>query len=161
MSAPPGDMVEKERRSSLRLQTLVRLRWLAVAGQTATTVFVAFGLDFSMPIIPVFALIAALALGNLVLALKFPATQRVMPRVAFALLGFDLAQLTGLLYLTGGLANPFVPLISVRSSYPSPRCRCAMPWRCWRWRLPGFRFWPSTRFRFPGMRGCFSTSSRR
>ncbi|MGV0910869.1 ActS/PrrB/RegB family redox-sensitive histidine kinase [Martelella sp. FOR1707] len=113
MRAPPPEMLEKERRRSLRLQTLVRLRWLAVAGQTTTATFVAFGIDFSMPIIPVFALIAALALGNLILTLRYPATQRVEPRFAFALLGFDLAQLTALLYLTGGLANPFVPLISV------------------------------------------------
>ncbi|AJY45152.1 ActS/PrrB/RegB family redox-sensitive histidine kinase [Martelella endophytica] len=106
-------MVEKDRRRSLRLQTLVRLRWLAVAGQTATALYVAFGLGFPMPIIPVFALIAALAFGNLVLTIRFPATQRVGPRIAFSLLCFDLMQLTALLYLTGGLANPFAPLISV------------------------------------------------
>ena len=77
MRAPPTEVLEKERRRSLRLQTLVRLRWLAVAGQTTTATFVAFGIDFSMPIIPVFALIAALALGNLILTLRFPAMQKV------------------------------------------------------------------------------------
>ncbi|QQM30748.1 ActS/PrrB/RegB family redox-sensitive histidine kinase [Martelella lutilitoris] len=113
MNKPVTDMVGHERRGNLRLQTLVRLRWLAVAGQTAAALTVAFGLDFPMPIIPVLALIAALALGNLVLSVSFPATQRVSPRIAFAMIGFDLLQLTALLYLTGGLANPFAPLICV------------------------------------------------
>ncbi|MET3598081.1 ActS/PrrB/RegB family redox-sensitive histidine kinase [Martelella mangrovi] len=113
MKAPVPEMVGQERRGSLRLQTLVRLRWLAVAGQAATALTVAYGLDFPMPLFPVLALILALALGNLVLSLHFPATQRVSPRIAFSLIGFDLLQLTALLYLTGGLANPFAPLICV------------------------------------------------
>ena len=108
MNKPVTDMVGHERRGNLRLQTLVRLRWLAVAGQTAAALTVAFGLDFPMPIIPVLALIAALALGNPVLSVSFPATQRVSPRIAFAMIGFDLLQLTALLYLQGYRRADFV-----------------------------------------------------
>lgn len=102
-----------EGRRKWRLQTLVRLRWLAVAGQTATTCYVAFGLGFTMPLVPIALLIGALVLGNLVLALRYPPTQRVSPQIAFALIGFDILQLSALLFLTGGLANPFAPLICV------------------------------------------------
>ena len=35
----------------IRLQTIVWLRWLAVAGQTATILFVAFGLNFPLPLL--------------------------------------------------------------------------------------------------------------
>ena len=107
------DMMIAEDRRNWRLQTLVRLRWLAVAGQTATTLYVAFGLGFPMPIVAISLLIAALAAGNLALMLRYPATQRVSPRIAFFLVAFDLLQLSALLFLTGGLANPFAPLICV------------------------------------------------
>ncbi|TPW28424.1 ActS/PrrB/RegB family redox-sensitive histidine kinase [Martelella alba] len=113
MRTPIPDMMEGEGRRTLRLETLVRLRWLAAAGQIVTIIVVAFGLGFSMPLIPVMVLIAALAIGNLVLALRFPLTQRVSPGSAFIMIGFDILQLSALLFLTGGLANPFVALISV------------------------------------------------
>ena len=50
---------------SLRLETLVRLRWLAVAGQTAAVLFVGFGLGFALPVGLCFALIGISALLNI------------------------------------------------------------------------------------------------
>ncbi len=97
----------------LRLQTLVRLRWLAVAGQTATVLAVALILQFPLPLMEAAILIAALAAANLMLAAWFPATHRLGPHSAAALLGFDLLQMASLLFITGGLANPFAPLICV------------------------------------------------
>lgn len=97
----------------LRLQTLVRLRWLAVAGQTLTVLAVAFVLNFPLPLLEAGLLVAALAVANIMLSLWFPATQRLDPKAALALLSFDLLQMAGLLYITGGLANPFAPLICV------------------------------------------------
>ncbi|MBT9372758.1 ActS/PrrB/RegB family redox-sensitive histidine kinase [Rhizobium sp. CSW-27] len=98
---------------SMRLQTLVWLRWLAVAGQTITVLFVALVLRFSLPVGETAILIAALALVNLVLSLWFPPTHRLKPLAALSLLGFDLLQMSGLLFITGGLANPFAPLLCV------------------------------------------------
>ncbi|WP_137130668.1 ActS/PrrB/RegB family redox-sensitive histidine kinase [Rhizobium sp. FY34] len=98
---------------SLRLQTLVRLRWLAVAGQTLTVLIVALVLQFSLPLSETGLLIAALALVNLALSLRFPPTHRLQPAAALVLLGFDLLQMSGLLFITGGLANPFAPLLCV------------------------------------------------
>lgn len=97
----------------LRLQTLVRLRWLAVAGQTATVLAVALVLDFPLPLLEAGVLIAALAVANIMLSLWFPPTQRLGPKAALALLSFDLLQMASLLFITGGLANPFAPLICV------------------------------------------------
>jgi two-component system sensor histidine kinase RegB len=97
----------------LRLQTIVRLRWLAVGGQTATVAIVAFWLKFPLPLMPCSVLIACLAWINFFLTLRFPATHRLEPPAAFALLGVDLFQLCGLLFITGGLTNPFSVLVCV------------------------------------------------
>lgn len=97
----------------LRLETLVRLRWLAVGGQTATVLIVGIFLQFSMPMEICALLIALLAAVNAWLQISYPATWRLEPSSALALLAFDLLQLTALLYVTGGISNPFAPLISV------------------------------------------------
>ncbi|MGO4564257.1 ActS/PrrB/RegB family redox-sensitive histidine kinase [Rhizobium sp. 2YAF20] len=105
------DDYHKSRR--LRLQTLVRLRWLAVCGQTATVMIVAFWLKFPLPLLAACVLIACLAWINFFLTLRYPATHRLEPPAAFALLALDLLQLSGLLFITGGLANPFSVLVCV------------------------------------------------
>ena len=97
----------------LRLQTLVRLRWLAVAGQGATVLIVAFGLNFPLPLLTCAVLIGVLAAANFLLSVRFPPTYRLEPSAAFAVLGLDLLQLGAMLFITGGLANPFAPLICV------------------------------------------------
>lgn len=97
----------------LRLETLVRLRWLAVGGQAATVTIVGLFLQFSMPLEIAVLLIGLLAAVNAWLQFSYPATHRLEPSSALALLAFDLLQLTALLYVTGGLSNPFAPLISV------------------------------------------------
>lgn len=98
---------------SLRLETLVRLRWLAVAGQTVAVLFVYNGLRFPLPIGQCFTLIAVSALLNIALRLRFSASLRFGNRPALALLAYDALQLAGLLYLTGGLENPFALLLLV------------------------------------------------
>ncbi len=97
----------------LRLNTLVRLRWLAIVGQSVTVVVVAYGLAFPFPVAPCFALIACSAALNISLTLHYPATYRLPPSAAFAILTFDALQLAGLLYMTGGLTNPFSLLMTV------------------------------------------------
>ncbi|MET0746648.1 MAG: ActS/PrrB/RegB family redox-sensitive histidine kinase [Rhizobium sp.] len=107
---PPGHRHTSRR---VRLQTLVRLRWLAVGGQAATVAIVAFWLQFPLPLLPCCVLIACLAWINLFLTLRYPATHRLETPATFALLGLDLLQLCGLLFITGGLANPFCVLVCV------------------------------------------------
>ena len=98
---------------SLRLDTLVRLRWLAVAGQTAAVLFVFLFLGFPLPLGLCLALIGLSALLNIALRLRYPSSLRLRSVAASFLLAYDVLQLGGLLYLTGGLDNPFVILLLV------------------------------------------------
>lgn len=93
--------------SRLRLQTLVRLRWLAVCGQSAAVLIVYFGLGFPLALGPCLAVIASSAWLNTFLAIRYRANLRLRNRYAALLLAYDVLQLACLLYLTGGLQNPF------------------------------------------------------
>jgi two-component system sensor histidine kinase RegB len=97
----------------LKLDTLVRLRWLAIAGQTASVVVVRFWLGFPMQIGLCLAAIALSAWLNLFLKIRYPSSLRLSGRTATLLLGYDVLQLSALLYLTGGLQNPFAILMLV------------------------------------------------
>jgi two-component system sensor histidine kinase RegB len=107
-----SDRLQPDRRQ-LRLQTLVRLRWIAVTGQTVAVLFVFFGLGFPLPLAPCLVLIALSAALNVYLWFSFAARVRLDPDHATLLLGYDIVQLVGLLYLTGGLENPFSILLLV------------------------------------------------
>jgi len=100
-----------DRPRNVRLDTLVRLRWLAVFGQFAAVLVVHFGLEFEVPIWACFAVIALSALLNVALRVGFRQTQWLEPDRAAWLLSFDIAELAALLYLTGGLENPFAFLL--------------------------------------------------
>jgi two-component system, sensor histidine kinase RegB len=92
---------------NVRLDTLVRLRWLAILGQVAGILVVHFGLEFTVPVWPCLGVIALSALLNVALRFAFQKTQWLEPDRAAYVLGFDVAELTALLFLTGGLQNPF------------------------------------------------------
>ena len=101
------DLAHNHPRRNVRLDTLVRLRWLAVIGQTTAVLVVYFGLEFELPLWACLAVIALSAWLNIALRLRFHMTQRLEPDRAAWLLAFDVAELAILLYLTGGLQNPF------------------------------------------------------
>ena len=92
---------------SVRLDTLVRSRWLAVVGQTIAVLIVYWGLDFELPVWACLAVIALAAWLNIALRIRFPTMQRLEPERAAWLLAFDIAELAVLLFFTGGLQNPF------------------------------------------------------
>ena len=92
---------------NVRLDTLVRLRWLAIIGQTTAVLVVYYGLEFRLPVYACLAVIALAAWLNVALRLRFHITQRLEPDRAAWLLAFDIAELAVLLFLTGGLQNPF------------------------------------------------------
>jgi two-component system sensor histidine kinase RegB len=92
---------------NVRLDTLVRLRWLAIIGQSTAVLVVYYGLDFDLPIYACIAAIILAAWLNVALRLRFHMTQRLEPDRAAWLLAFDIAELAALLFLTGGLQNPF------------------------------------------------------
>lgn len=98
-------------RGRVRLRTLAFIRWVAIAGQAATLLVVHLGLGYSLPIWPALLMVGASALVNLWATVGRPAPARLGDREVAFYLGFDLLQLAGLLYLTGGLNNPFAVLI--------------------------------------------------
>jgi two-component system sensor histidine kinase RegB len=101
------DPIDTRSRRNVRLDTLVRLRWLAIIGQTTAVLVVEYGLNFDFPVYACLAVIALSAWLNIGLRLRFHLTQRLEPDRAAWLLAFDIAELAMLLFLTGGLQNPF------------------------------------------------------
>ena len=97
----------------LRLQTLIRLRWVAVIGQTGAVLAVRFGLGFELPLGACLLAIVLSAWLNIFLSWRWSPTHRLSTRAAAFLLGYDILQLASLLGLTGGLQNPFAFLFLV------------------------------------------------
>lgn len=97
--------------SHLRLRTLVSIRWAAVLGQSAAVVLVHYGLGYKVPVIACAAAIGVSALLNVALTLRGQLGRNLPNGPAALFLAYDLIQLTALLYLTGGINNPFSLLI--------------------------------------------------
>ncbi|HXI87463.1 MAG TPA: ActS/PrrB/RegB family redox-sensitive histidine kinase, partial [Parvularculaceae bacterium] len=98
-------------RAPIRLRTLTTLRWLAVAGQVAAISLIHFGLGFPVPLGLCLGAIAASAWLNLFTQLRFSPQRVLSEREAASYIGFDIIQLCALLFMTGGLQNPFAALI--------------------------------------------------
>ncbi len=105
LAPPPG------RRGRLRLRTLVLIRWVALTGQAVTLAVVHYGLGFALPIQLSMTVVAVSALANVAMAVSRPAQARLGDREGALALAFDILQLSLLLFLTGGLENPFTLLI--------------------------------------------------
>ena len=104
---PAFGLSHQHPRRNVRLDTLVRLRWLAIIGQTTAVLVVYSGSISSCRSVPALRSIALAAWLNVALRLRFHLTQRLEPDRAAWLLAFDIAELAVLLFLTGGLQNPF------------------------------------------------------
>lgn len=110
-------------RRRVRLDTILRLRWLAALGQLTAIFVVLQGLEFDLPVVPCLAVISVSALLNLALQIAFNPMQLLEPRHAGALLALNIVELAVLLYLTGGLDNPFsfmflVPVLISATALP-------------------------------------------
>jgi two-component system sensor histidine kinase RegB len=102
-----ADVLQLPQRRNVRLDTLLRLRWLAIIGQTTAILVVYYAIEFPLPIWACLAVVALSAWLNVALRVRFSLTQRLEPERAAWLLAFDIAELAVLLFLTGGLENPF------------------------------------------------------
>ena len=94
-------------RRHVRLDTILRLRWLAALGQLVAIFVVAQGLEFDLPIVPCLIIVSLSVLLNLALQMAFNPMQRLEPAYAAALLALNIVELAALLFFTGGLQNPF------------------------------------------------------
>jgi two-component system sensor histidine kinase RegB len=80
---------------------------VSIIGQFTAVLVVRYGLQFSLPVWACLSVIALSAWLNIALRVRFRITQRLDPDRAAWLLAFDIAELAVLLFLTGGLQNPF------------------------------------------------------
>jgi two-component system, sensor histidine kinase RegB len=95
----------------ISLRTLVPIRWVAIAGQALALLTVHFGIGFHLPLVPALTVVAGSALLNVILIVHRQVARQLGERYAALCLGYDILQLAILLYLTGGLQNPFSILI--------------------------------------------------
>lgn len=103
--------VEGERGSWIRLRTIIMLRWFAIIGQI-TALLVAeyfYGLVIETGLF--YLVVGTSVIANLVAIFIFPESKRMTEKENLLMVLFDLLQLCALLFLTGGLNNPFSLLI--------------------------------------------------
>jgi two-component system sensor histidine kinase RegB len=107
-SGPWPFMVERGR---VNLRTLIVIRWIAVVGQAVTLLIVNLALGFTLPLEIALGVVAASALINIANSLQTSGSVRLGDRDVTMYLAYDVIQLGALIYLTGGLQNPFVLLM--------------------------------------------------
>ena len=97
----------------VRVRTLVFTRWLAVTGQVIALLTVSEALQVELPMLAAMAAVGCSAALNIYLTLRRGLSGWHSERAAAGYLGYDILQLAALLYLTGGLENPFALLFLV------------------------------------------------
>lgn len=102
---------QTDRSDWLRLRTLILLRWMAIVGQVVAIAVADRFYGLQLPLGLCYLAVGSAIIANLVSVFVFPENKRLTEAEAMVTLLFDLAQLSFLLYLTGGLSNPFALLI--------------------------------------------------
>ncbi|MFE3835814.1 sensor histidine kinase RegB [Pseudogemmobacter sonorensis] len=109
----PGKSLGGGEENRLRLRTLIFLRWLAICGQLATITLADLWFGLRLPLLLCYLAVGVSVGANLVSVFLFPRNRRLSELGALAMLQFDLAQLVFLIFLSGGLSNPFALLVLV------------------------------------------------
>lgn len=129
------------------LRRLVSLRAIEVVGQAATIVVVAYGMDMAVPVSMLLMLTAGLALITLITWWRTQQRWLVTDAELAGHLLIDIGVLTGLLYFTGGSANPFVTLYLLPLSIAAAMLPTRYVWAiagttlaCYTWLM--FAHWP-------------------
>ena len=103
---------------SLKKSTYITLRWIGIIGQLISVYFVYFYLNFDFNFIYSNLIILIGILSNFFLIIFYTKTQ-ISDRSALIFLLIDIFQLAGLIYLTGGVVNPFIIFIIIPSVFAS------------------------------------------
>ena len=97
----------------ITLETLINIRWIAIVGQFFTVSVVEYFLKFEFPYFGTLTLIFLSALVNVYLEINKSKFLTINNFYATLSIFYDLVQLILLLFMTGGLSNPFSILIIV------------------------------------------------
>ena len=108
---PPGVLKDRERGNWVRLRTIILLRWAAVVGQLVALFVAQQFYDLQLEMGLCLLVVSVSVMGNLIAMFIFPENKRLSETENLLMVLFDLLQLALLLYLTGGLHNPFYILI--------------------------------------------------
>lgn len=102
---------ERKRANWIRLRTMILLRWFAIGGQFVAVTLAPFLFGLQLELGWIYFAIGVSMIGNLVAGFIFPENKRLSEWQNMAMVVFDLLQLSFLLFLTGGLNNPFCLLL--------------------------------------------------
>ena len=103
---------------SFKKSTYISLRWIGIIGQLVAVNFVYFILNFKFDYILSNIVLIFGILSNLYLIFKYEKTQ-LSDSSAFIFLIIDILQLSILIYLTGGIVNPFIIFLIIPSVFSS------------------------------------------
>ncbi|MCC5965140.1 MAG: ActS/PrrB/RegB family redox-sensitive histidine kinase [Natronohydrobacter sp.] len=106
-----GEISQDHRGDWVRLRTMTYVRLLALSGQVAALLVAHFHFGLRFDVALVGLVVGAAGLSILSSLMLFPQTKRLSEAEAFLTFLFDIALLVCLLYLTGGITNPFSLLI--------------------------------------------------
>ncbi len=107
-----NDLLKFEEDLRLEKRTVVILRWIALIGQLITIYFVHFYIQFTLPLIFCSLTIFFGGLTNIFIQFNFKKNQ-LSNIESTILLFYDVIQLSVLIYLTGGVSNPFIIFLIV------------------------------------------------
>lgn len=109
----------------VRLRTLTAIRWMAIFGQISAITVAIQWYDLQIELGLCYLIVGISIIGNLIATFVSPGNKRLLERENLLVFMFDLLQLSALLFVTGGLHNPFALLllgpVSVSSSVLSVR----------------------------------------
>ena len=106
-----GLIGEQQRRNWIRLRTMILLRWFAIAGQITAITVAQRMYNLQLELGLCYLAVGVSVIGNLIAIFVFPENKRLSETENFAMVMFDVLQLCFLLFLTGGLHNPFSLLV--------------------------------------------------
>ena len=112
------EFFETSKYFSLKKSTYINLRWIAIIGQLITINVIYFVFNFKFDLLLENLIILIGTLSNLYLIYIHQRTQ-LLDREAFSFLLIDLLQLSFLIYLTGGITNPFSIFLIIPAIFSS------------------------------------------
>ena len=111
-------LFETSKQYSLKKSIYINLRWIGTIGQFISVYLVYFYFNFNFNFFYSNIIIAIGVISNLYLIFIYKKTQ-LSDRSALIYLFIDIMQLSGLLYLTGGIINPFIIFLIIPSVFAS------------------------------------------
>ena len=109
---------ETSKQYSLKKSIYINLRWIGIIGQLISVNLVYFYFDFEFNFVSANLIIFIGIISNFYLIFLYQKTQ-LTDRSAFIHLIIDIIQLSGLIYFTGGIKNPFIIFLIIPSIFAS------------------------------------------